>query len=259
MARIFLLFSAWFVFAAASADTLRVGVASNFKTTLIDLSTAFEAEYSHKLTASYASSGVLYQQILHGARFDLLLAADQRYPQLLEAKLGVAGSRFTYAIGGLVLAINPALNSPLNPDSEPQLLLQQILSNGKKIAIANPDTAPYGIAARQALTAMGLWQNHSSQIARGNNVAQAFQFVVTGNVAAALVAQSQALQSQTQQFKQLTYVTIDPHGYQPIQQQAILLQSASNNKAALAFMAFLKSAAARDIIAQHGYTLADQP
>lgn len=236
---------------SAMAATATIATAANFKLTMTELISQFQSQQPHHLRQVNASSGVLFNQISHGAPFDVFLAANSRYPTAL-AEQGYADSNslFTYAEGKLVLAsTTPLDNSPARRQPNIADLLSQALQAGKKIAIANPETAPYGIAARQALQHLNLWQHHQPQLVRGNNAAQSVQFVATGNVSFGLVALSQAQNPLIGLF----YWPIPATWYQPIRQQAILLQSAQHNPAATAFLDFLKSREAKAIIRRHGY------
>tara|TARA_R110000868_G_scaffold179802_2_gene420042 strand:+ start:53300 stop:54019 length:720 start_codon:yes stop_codon:yes gene_type:complete len=228
------------------ADSTNVAVAANFKPTLLLLQNHFQAQSGHRLIISSASTGVLFNQISHGAPFDVLLAADVEHPQKLEhAGLTVAHSGFTYAQGQLVLA---SLNHTLDQADESSI--RQQLRLAKTIAIANPALAPYGLAAQQSLSHLQLWPPLPAQLIRGNNISQAQQFLMTGNVQWAFIPLSPLLVEQG-----VHYWLIPRDWYQPIRQQAILLQSGRHNEAALAFMTFLQSDVARHLIAQQGYIL----
>ncbi|MEE8056329.1 MAG: molybdate ABC transporter substrate-binding protein [Pseudomonadales bacterium] len=246
----------------AIAATATIATASNFKIAMNELTAIFETDHPHQLRQINASSGVLYNQISHGAPFDVLLAANSRYPSELENQgAGVTGSRFTYAEGNLVLVFsktfskNLAIPSPnlavnLSTNTEQAFInaLKTTLNGGGKVAIANPDTAPYGIAAQQTLKQLRLWKDRQSQWVRGANIAQCFQFVATGNASLGLVALAQV------QHTDLDYWRVPNHWHQPIRQQAILLQSGQHNPAALEFLAFLKTPKAKTIIRRHGYS-----
>lgn len=246
----------------ASAETAIIATATNFNGALDALVPAFEASSEHRLQRVSAATGVLFNQISHGAPFAVLLAADSTRPQELEKLgLGVRGSRFTYALGQLALTFSPALPSPGAADTQSQAqrvisALQYSLQRGGKIAIANPQTAPYGIAAQQVMSHLGLWTLSQAQLVRAANAAQCFQYVASTNADQGLVALSLA-QAQTQQ-PPLTYWPLPQHWHQPIRQQAILLQSARNNAAARDFLVFLKSTEAADIIRRYGYTLPEK-
>lgn len=243
---ILLLVTLWPALLEAASAT--IAVASNFKTTLEALTTAFEQSHPHQLKVVNASTGVLYSQIIYGAPFDVLLAADSQRPRLLEQQdLAVSGSRFTYAIGQLVL-IGPSLEQA-SPEQTSSKVLQ---NNSGKLAIANPAIAPYGLAAQQVLQHLDLWPGVESQLLKASNVAQAYQFVDSGGAALGLVAYSQLVNSPK------TYRIIPASWHQPIEQQAVLLQAGLNNPAAVDFIAFLQSPDASTIIRRDGYTVSAQ-
>ncbi len=246
-----------FLIQAATAEMATIATASNFKAAMDELIYHFQQHFPHQLRQTNASSGVLFNQISYGAPFDVFLAANSYYPKLLaDQGQAFSDSRYTYAHGKLVLlSTSPLEISSSKSQQAVTNILTTALSNGDKIAIANPDTAPYGIAAQQALDHLGLWQNHQAQLVRGNNVGQSFQFVATGNVAFGFAALSQlnALTAQ-QQHSALYAWPLPEHWYQPIRQQAILLQSGKDNPAAVAFLDFLTSNEAKSIIRRHGYS-----
>lgn len=224
------------------ADRLQVAVASNFKPAMEVLAQAFEDATGHDLAVSYGSTGKHYAQILNGAPFELFLAADVEHPRRLEAEgMAFSGSRFTYAMGKLVLwSPQPGLGH----DG------QRLLEEGKFrfLAIANPKTAPYGRAAEQALRRLGLWDTLQPRIVRGENIGQAFAHVQSGNAELGFVAWSQ-LAGRAQQGS--TWMVPQDH-YEPIEQQAVLLK---DSDAARAFLAFLRSEVAVAVIRAHGYSL----
>lgn len=234
----------------AGAESITVAVASNFTAAMHDLAARFEAETGQSLRVSSASTGKLYAQITNGAPFDVLLAADVERPRLLEASgHGVAGSRFTYAIGRLVLwSRNPA---PTGSDCRRRLenLGQQ------RLAIANPDTAPYGAAARETLMGLELWERVQPQLVVGENIAQALQFVASGNASLGFIAATQALDGR---LPEATCAwPVPPELHRAIEQQAILLRRAAENSVASDFVKFLRDSAGRAIIERHGYALPD--
>lgn len=235
---------------SAGAESITVAVASNFTATLHDLAVRFEAESGHSVRVSSASTGVLYAQIANGAPFDVLLAADAERPRLLEADgHGVAGSRFTYAIGHLVLwSRNPALAG-----ADCRARLENL--GQQRLAIANPDTAPYGAAARDSLMGLDLWEHVQAQLVVGRNIAQTLQFVASGNASLGFIAGNQMLD------KRLPEATcswpVPPELHNAIEQQAILLRRAADNSVAADFLSFLRNAAGRTIIERNGYTVPD--
>ena len=222
-------------------QTATIAVAANFKTTLDELETAFEASTAYELDLVTGSTGKLYAQIIHGAPYDVFLAADQVRPeQLVTDGQAVAGSWFTYALGRLVL---------LGGDSASVLSAKETV----RVAIANPDLAPYGKAATQVLGHLDLEDEVAPKLVLGENVGQAFAFVTTGNAQLGFVSEAQVRTFDTGS----TLSTWRPSSdlYDPIAQDAVLLQRAAENSAAMAFIDFLKSDVAHEIISRHGYDL----
>lgn len=232
----------------AGAEEVRVAVASNFHNPLKVIAGKFEKQSGHKIRAITGSTGKLYAQILHGAPFDLFLAADSKRPLLLE-KNGQAkmGSRLTYAQGRLALW-------SVNPDA---FSVDGILSldkmNIKRLALANPKTAPYGLAARQTLEKLDLWKKLGARAVRGENIGQTFQFVLSGNVQLGFVALSQVLDPKNKSKGKYWKVPSDFHD--PLNQDAVLLERGNGNPAAKDFLEFLKSELARKVIISYGYDL----
>lgn len=230
----------------AQAEEALVAVATNFTEVLEGLAPKFTAATGHRIRVSGGSTGKLYAQIRNGAPFDILLAADQRRPELLEnAALGVAGSRFTYAVGKLALwSADPARIGRNGAG---------VLRRGdfRRLALANPKLAPYGFAAQQTLTALGLWTALGDRIVQGQNVGQAHSLVATGNAELGFVALS-AVMSPRNALKG-SWWEVPADLYQPIRQDAVLLSRAKDNAAARAFLGYLRGAAARKIIAAFGY------
>jgi molybdate transport system substrate-binding protein len=231
--------------AALSAE-IRVAVAANFAPTLRQIAGRFAAETGHRLLISPGSTGKHYAQIRNGAAFDIFLAADSERPERLEAEgIGVPGSRFTYAVGRLALWVpgEPGLGSP-----------EQYLGAAgfSRLAIANPRLAPYGLAAQQVLEAWQLWGRLQSRLVRGENIAQAHQFVATGNAPAGLVALSGLRAGEAPEG---TYRLIPDSLHQPIRQQALLLRP---GEAAADFLGYLKGDAAAALIHAAGYRAPDR-
>ncbi|MBT3308379.1 MAG: molybdate ABC transporter substrate-binding protein [Gammaproteobacteria bacterium] len=222
----------------AQASEIRVAVASNFITAATALGQQFEADSGHKVKFSVGSTGKHYAQIHHGAPFDLFFAADSLRPQRLEEE-GVArlGSRFTYALGQLVL---------WSPKAD--LIDDQgsVLTQGgfRYLAVANPKLAPYGKAAEQLLEKRKLIGKLRGRMVRGENVGQTFHFVKSGNAELGLVAYSQAKQ-QTGSFW-----LVPQSLYSPIEQQAVQL---SEHPVASAFIDFVRSDVGLEIIRSYGY------
>lgn len=231
--------------AAGAAETV-VAVAANFRPVAEVLARDFGATTAHTVRITSGSTGKLYAQIVSGAPFDVFLSADARTPALLEeAGFGVAGSRFTYAHGRLALFVrDPAL---LGDDLRDTLRQAGI----RRIAIANPALAPYGQAAQEVLDAIGGPGAFADRIVTGENVAQAFAFVATGNADAGFVALSNVLQAAGEHDGDWLEVPSGRHA--PIRQDAVLLRHGAGNPAAIAFLEFLAGGAARERIAASGY------
>ncbi len=224
--------------ASASADDLNVAVAANFLGTLQQLAPKFEQASGHHLVISSASSGQLYGQIKEGAPFDVFLSADSERPKQLETDgLGVAGSRFTYAIGTLVLwSPNEGV-----VDADCKVLRDAKL---QMLAIADPKSAPYGTAAQQVLTAMGLWDplNAAHHIAIAQDINQSYQFAASGNAQLAFIAKSQLMTpNPLKQGSAGSSCEPPPAQYKEIDQDAVVLTHAGHAAAAQAFTHWLAS------------------
>ena len=223
-----------------------VAVAANFAPALEALRVEFEATSPHVLKIASGSTGKLYAQIVNGAPFDLFLAAESERPRRLEASgNGVPGTRFTYATGRLVAW---SAVPDLVDDDLAMMLAQRSV---RRISIANPALAPYGVAARQVIDALGVASAVEGRIVMGENVVQAFTIAVTGNADVGIVALSTALASSTQHGG--TFVEIPASLHDPIRQDALLLKHGQANDAALAFVRFLRSDSARQRLASFGY------
>ncbi|WP_252178483.1 molybdate ABC transporter substrate-binding protein [Endozoicomonas sp. 4G] len=226
---------------SATADTLRVAVSANFKPVLEYLAERFEQQTGHQVSISSASTGVLYNQIMHDAPFDLFFSADQARPLELEQKgKTLSESRKTYAYGRLVLWDRTSHVKPLSID--------QLKDWQGKLAIANPATAPYGLAAEQSLEKLGLWKSYQGRLVQGANIQQTWQFVASGNVKVGLVALSQL---SGKELQRITY--IPDRLYDPIRQDMVILKRTDHSEAAQAFSTFVLSAPSQNYIAEHGY------
>jgi len=227
---------------ASMAGEIRVAVASNFVGAMKILVSEFESNTEHQVILIPGSTGKHYAQIIHGAPFDLFFAADVKRPELLDIQgLIEPSSRSTYAVGKLVLW------SPI----EDYVDLQGVVvveGNFRYLAIANPKLAPYGRAAEEVIRAKGMWEAIQGELVRGENIAQTYQFVSSGNAELGFVAFSQILKSS--EAIQGSYWKIPESLYSPIEQQAVLLK---NNEVARAFLAYIKSDEALEIIQSFGY------
>ena len=228
------------------AETITIAVASNFAIPMRELAASFEQATGHEVRTSIASTGVLYAAIANGARYDALLAADEERPRQLELNgLTVPGSRFTYAIGRLELwSVDPELTG-----EDCRALLDEL--HTRRLAIANPVTAPYGTAARTFLENAGLWERVEGNVVYGQNIAQALQFVVTRNASLGLIARALTQDSRLPDPSCRWSVPAAMH--EPIVQQAVLLEAGPSHEAAQAFLDFLRSEAGREIIQSGGY------
>jgi molybdate transport system substrate-binding protein len=236
----------WLAAAAVPADDILVAVAANFATTLDEIATAFAERTGKAITVVAGSTGKHYAQIRNGAPFDIFLGADIEHARRLEIEgLALEGSRFTYAHGVLVL---------WSPDGQLVDARATVLSGGtfRHLAIANPDLAPYGAAAREALVELGHWGALESRIVRGESIGQAFQFVASGAAQMGFVAQSQITEPDGG-MRPGSLWTVPQELYTPIEQQAVLL---SELPAARTFVEFLAGDEARAIIQRRGYRLA---
>lgn len=224
------------------ASEARVAVASNFAQTAKVLAKEFERDTGKKITLIFGATGKHYAQIKHGAPFDVFLAADSLRPARLEKeKAAIPGSRFTYAIGKLVLW-SPKQNY-IAPKGD---VLRGTSFN--RLAMANPRLAPYGKAAQQVLEKRGLWKKLRSRIVRGENIGQTYQFVKSGNAELGFIAYAQVyLAGQTTKG---SHWLVPQKLYTPIKQQAILLKDKPD---ARQFLSFLQSSTAINIIQNHGY------
>lgn len=231
----------------AAADRIQIAAASNFVATLAAIADNYERRSGHEVVLVPGSTGKHYAQIRNGAPFDAFFAADVRRPELLEqAGVAIAGSRFTYALGRLVLW------SPVPELVDPS---GRVLERGsfRHLAIANPRLAPYGEAARRALRSLGLWEALEDRLVYGENIGQTFHFVNSGNAELGLVAFSQVMRSGDD-------APSDPvkggfwelprslHG--PIEQQAVSLTDSEPTRA---FLAYVRSDEALAIIRDSGY------
>lgn len=223
--------------APAHAGKALIAVAANFSMPAERIAAEFEAATGHEITLTAGSTGKLYAQIAAGAPYDVLLAADAERPARLEAEgLAVAGSRFTYAVGQLVLwSADPArITGPEALDGA-----------FRALAIANPELAPYGIAAVETLASLG---KTPARIVMGENIGQTFALVSTGNAELGFVAASQLTES-----SEGSRWDVPASLHAPIRQEAVLLTRAASNEAAHAFLDWLRRPEAAVIIAASGY------
>jgi molybdate transport system substrate-binding protein len=228
------------------AEQATLAVAANFTAPIKALAEQFEAQSEHRLVLAFGSSGKLFAQIQHGAPFDVFFSADREKPQVLRQARQTASRPFTYAIGKLVLW---SANEGLFTHAEAYLAWGEY----RKIALANPRLAPYGAAAVEVLTALELKKQTQSQWVQGENIAQTYHFVASGNAPLGFVALSQVMDDG--EIKKGAYWVVPTNLYQPIKQDAVLLKRARHNNAANAFIEFLQSPQAQAIITAYGYNL----
>jgi molybdate transport system substrate-binding protein len=233
----------------AHAQSLRIAAASDLQFAFADLAARYEKQTGAKLAITYGSSGNFFAQIQNGAPFDLFFSADIAYPRkLIDAGFAESDSRYTYAFGRIVLWLPP--KSPLIPANlQWNTLLDARI---QRIAIANPEHAPYGRAAVAALQKAGLYERLKSKLVYGENISQAAQFVLSGSAQAGILALSLATAPAMKSGK---YWEIPRDLYPPLEQAVVLLKSSSNKPAARAFLAFLQTESARATLARYGFTL----
>jgi molybdate transport system substrate-binding protein len=241
--RLLLIVALCMVSSTAFADTVAVAVAAHFAPTLQALAPAFRAATGHDLQITPGSTGKLRTQIVQGAPFAVFLAADATSPAQLDVSgHGVAGTRFTYALGRLALWSHAPV---LGADGQ-----RKLRDTRAPIAIANPRLAPYGAAAEAVLRKLNLWDDLQPHLRLAENVVQAQQFVATRNVWAGFVPWS-FVRGEKSQHVWLVPTALHP----PLPHDAVLLNPGAAQPAARQFLAFLHSLAARTVIQQHGYDL----
>jgi molybdate transport system substrate-binding protein len=244
LAKILLLISllSGLVLPSAQADEITIAVASNFTSTLEKIRQEFETQSEHKVTIVSGSSGRLYAQIANGAPFDLFLSADSDKPQALEtAGIIEVGSRRIYALGRLVLWSRLAEIDASSAD----ILRTDTIT---RLAIANPRVAPYGVAAISVLQALGLESRYRDRLVQGENIAQAYQFVDSGNATAGFVALSQVLGRPNVG----TYWEVPTVMHSPLAQELAVIKEGVGVQA---FVDFLQHDSIRALILESGYEL----
>ena len=230
---------------SAHADEVAVAVAANFTAPMQKIAAQFEKDTGHKAVLSFGATGKFYAQINNGAPFGILLAADDTTPEKIakEGK-GVDASRYTYAIGQLVLWSKQAGYV----DDKGAMLKT---GDYQHIAVANPKLAPYGQAAMETLDKLGLTAQVSPKIVQGENIGQTYQFAASGNAQLGFVALSQVMEGG--KIREGSAWVVPESMHEPIRQDAILLNTAKDNIAAKALLDYLKSDKARTIIKSYGY------
>lgn len=233
--------------APSHAEQVMVAVAANFTAPMQKIAAEFERASGHKVVLSFGATGKLFAQIVNGAPFEILLAADEQIPAQLE-KDGHAlnGSRFTYATGRLALWSA----QPLKVDDQGDVLRKGAFAH---LALANPKTAPYGAAAIDVMGRLGVLASVQEKLVQGESVTQTYQFAASGNADLAFVALSQVWKEG--RIGAGSAWIVPGNMYQPIRQDAVLLERGRDNAAAGALLAYLKGSAARAIIRSYGYAL----
>jgi molybdate transport system substrate-binding protein len=228
----------------ARGDEIRIAVAANFVVVLEDLATRFESTSEHEVLLSSGSTGGHYAQIRNGAPFEAFFAADVARPALLEQEGRIVpGSRFTYALGRI--ALWSVVDGYVDDDGE-------VLENGefRFVAIANPELAPYGAAARETLRGLGLWEGLQDRLVQGQDIGQTLSFVHTRAAELGFVAYSQLRNPEAPVGGSYWLVPESMHA--PIEQQAVLLK---DMPAAREFLEFVQSAEGAEIVRSYGYGL----
>jgi molybdate transport system substrate-binding protein len=240
-----LAFPALLLAASAHADELSIAVAANFTAPMKQIAAEFERESGHKVVPSFGATGKFYAQIKGGAPFEILLAADDETPVRLEKEGdGVAGSRFTYAIGKLVLWSR----KEGYVDDKGDVLKKNAFQH---VSLANPKLAPYGAAGVELLKALGMLDAVQPKFVTAENIAQAYQFVASGNAELGFVALSQVLKDG--KIAEGSAWIVPQKYYEPIRQDALLLAKGKGRPAAEALMKYLRGDKARAVIKSYGY------
>ena len=229
------------------AETVQVAVAANFTAPMNAIAADFEKDTGHKISLSFGATGKFYAQIKSGAPFDVFLSADDETPRKLEQEGdAVPGTAFTYATGRLVLwSAKPGF-----VDAQGQVLKTGIFN---KLAMASPKLAPYGAAAMETLTRLGLQDRLSAKFVQGESIGQTFSFVSSGNAELGFVALSQV--TEQGQIKSGSAWVVPSSLHSSLRQDAVVLKHGKGNSAAAALIAFLKIEKSRKVIRSFGYEL----
>ena len=231
----------------SAAAEVQVAVAANFSAPMQKIAAEFEKDTGHKVQLAFGATGKFYAQIKNGAPFEILLAADDETPVKLEKEgAGVAGTRFTYAIGKLVLwSAKPGF-----VDDQGEVLKK---GDFKHVSIANPKLAPYGQAAVETLTALKRLDAIQPKFVQGENIAQTYQFIATGNAELGFVALSQVMKNG--KIAEGSAWVVPSSLHQPIRQDAVLLENGKGKPAPAALLKYLGSEKGKAIIKSYGYEL----
>jgi molybdate transport system substrate-binding protein len=237
----------------AQGKEIRVAAAADLKLAMSELSEKFEKQTGTKVNVTFGSSGNFFSQIQNGAPFDLFFSADIDYPQKLEADgLAEPGTLYEYAVGRIVIWTPADAKVDVAKQGWKTLLDARV----EKIAIANPEHAPYGRAAVAALQKAGIYETVKAKLVYGENISQTAQFVQSGNAQAGIVAMSLAVSPAMRDGKRWE---IPAEMHPAIEQGAIVLKDARNKEAARAFLEFVKSAAGRATLAEYGFAFPEKP
>ncbi len=231
----------------AQAGEVNAAVAANFTEPMQQIVVEFQKDSGHTVKLSFGSSGKFYSQIKEGAPFDVFLAADVKNPKLLEDEgLAVGGTRFVYALGKLALWSA----QPGYVDGKGVVLRK---GGYGKLAYADPKLAPYGLAAKETLEELGLWNDVQGKLVTGESITQTYQFAATGNAELAFIALSQI--TRDGKVTEGSYWLVPSYLYNPIRQGAVLLTAAKDKAAAQALLDYLKGDKAKAVIRRYGYEL----
>lgn len=234
---------------AIAGEEVRVAAAADLKLAMTQLAKQFEKDAGTIVNVTYGSSGNFFAQIQNGAPFDLFFSADVEYARKLEAAgFAEPGTLYTYAVGRIVIWMPADTNANVTKLGWNALLDASV----QKVAIANPEHAPYGRAAMAALQRAGIYEQVKSKLVYGENISQAAQFVQSGNAQAGIIARSLAVSPEMNEGK-IWEIPAEMHP--PIEQAAVLLTGAKNKKAARAFLEFVKSAAGREVLLKYGFAI----
>ena len=234
------------VLPGAHAGEVSVAVAANFTAPMQKIAAQFEQDTGHKAVLSFGATGKFYAQIKNGAPFGILLAADSATPEKIAREgLGIGATRFTYAIGQLVLWSK----QPGYVDAEGKVLQK---TDWQHIAIANPKLAPYGLAAMQTLDKLGLTAQVQPRVVTGENIGQTYQFAASGNAQLGFVALSQVMEDG--RLREGSAWVVPGNLHEPIRQDAIVLKPGQGSEAAAALMQYLRGDKARAVIKSYGYS-----
>jgi molybdate transport system substrate-binding protein len=240
--------AAWLQAIPARGQEIAVAAAADLKFAMTDVAGQYEKQTGNKVNVTYGSSGNFFSQLQNGAPFDLFFSADIDYARKLDAAgLAEPGTLYLYAIGRITIWTPPDSKVDVTALGWKGLLDERV----QKIAIANPEHAPYGRAAIAAMQKAGIYEEVKSKLVYGDNISQAAQFVQSGSAQAGIVALSLAISAGMKDGKRWD-IPEDMHP--PIEQAAILMKNAKNKEAARAFLDFVKSDGARATLAKYGFT-----